>query len=314
MIGFDYHQQLLDEIELLDGAADEFDMDRVSRGDLSPVFFGSALTNFGVETFLQHFLKMTYSPLPRNSDIGPIDPFSEDFSAFVFKIQANMNKAHRDRIAFMRICSGKFEAGMEVMHIQGGKKIRLAQPQQMMAQERHIVEEAYAGDIIGVFDPGIFSIGDTIETSAKPFRYEGIPTFAPEHFARVRQVDTMKRKQFVKGITQIAQEGAIQIFQEYHTGMEEIIVGVVGVLQFDVLKYRLENEYNVEIHMENLPYEHIRWIKNKELDLDKLTGTSDMKKIQDLKGNPLLLFINAWSVGMVLDRNEGLELEEFGRD
>ena len=225
-----------------------------------------------------------------------------------------MNKAHRDRIAFMRICSGKFEAGMEVMHIQGGKKIRLAQPQQMMAQERHMVEEAYAGDIIGVFDPGIFSIGDTIETSAKPFRYEGIPTFAPEHFARVRQIDTMKRKQFVKGINQIAQEGAIQIFQEYHTGMEEIIVGVVGVLQFDVLKYRLENEYNVEIHMENLPYEHIRWIKNKELDLDKLTGTSDMKKIQDLKGNPLLLFVNVWSVGMVLDRNEGLELEEFGRD
>ena len=313
-LGEDYWSQLMDEIELLDGASAEFDQDMVSKGELSPVFFGSALTNFGVETFLQHFLKMTYSPLPRNSDIGPIDPFSEDFSAFVFKIQANMNKAHRDRIAFMRICSGKFEAGMEVMHIQGGKKIRLAQPQQMMAQERHMVEEAYAGDIIGVFDPGIFSIGDTIETSAKPFRYEGIPTFAPEHFARVRQVDTMKRKQFVKGITQIAQEGAIQIFQEYHTGMEEIIVGVVGVLQFDVLKYRLENEYNVEIHMENLPYEHIRWIKNKELDLDKLTGTSDMKKIQDLKGNPLLLFVNAWSVGMVLDRNEGLELEECGRD
>ena len=313
-LGEDYWSQLMDEIELLDGASAEFDQDMVSKGELSPVFFGSALTNFGVETFLQHFLKMTYSPLPRNSDIGPIDPFSEDFSAFVFKIQANMNKAHRDRIAFMRICSGKFEAGMEVMHIQGGKKIRLAQPQQMMAQERHMVEEAYAGDIIGVFDPGIFSIGDTIETSAKLFRYEGIPTFAPEHFARVRQVDTMKRKQFVKGITQIAQEGAIQIFQEYHTGMEEIIVGVVGVLQFDVLKYRLENEYNVEIHMENLPYEHIRWIKNKELDLDKLTGTSDMKKIQDLKGNPLLLFVNAWSAGMVLDRNEGLELEEFGRD
>ena len=313
-LGEDYWSQLMDEIELLDGASAEFDQDMVSKGELSPVFFGSALTNFGVETFLQHFLKMTYSPLPRNSDIGPIDPFSEDFSAFVFKIQANMNKAHRDRIAFMRICSGKFEAGMEVMHIQGGKKIRLAQPQQMMAQERHMVEEAYAGDIIGVFDPGIFSIGDTIETSAKLFRYEGIPTFAPEHFARVRQVDTMKRKQFVKGITQIAQEGAIQIFQEYHTGMEEIIVGVVGVLQFDVLKYRLENEYNVEIYMENLPYEHIRWIKNKELDLDKLTGTSDMKKIQDLKGNPLLLFVNAWSVGMVLDRNEGLELEEFGRD
>ncbi|MGN0272921.1 MAG: peptide chain release factor 3, partial [Lachnospiraceae bacterium] len=172
-IGEEFREQLLEEIELLDGASAEFDMELVSKGELSPVFFGSALTNFGVETFLKHFLQMTYSPLPRKADIGEIDPFSEDFSAFVFKIQANMNKAHRDRIAFMRICSGKFDAGMEVMHIQGGKKIRLSQPQQMMAQERHIVEEAYAGDIIGVFDPGIFSIGDTLTTAAKPFQYEG---------------------------------------------------------------------------------------------------------------------------------------------
>ena len=313
-IGEAFRDQLVEEIELLDGASAEFDMDLVSKGELSPVFFGSALTNFGVETFLKHFLQMTTSPLPRKSDHGIVDPFSEDFSAFVFKIQANMNKAHRDRIAFMRICSGKFEAGMEVYHVQGGKKIKLSQPQQLMAQERKIVEEAYAGDIIGVFDPGIFSIGDTLTTSSEKFAFEGIPTFAPEHFARVRQVDTMKRKQFMKGITQIAQEGAIQIFQEYNTGMEEIIVGVVGVLQFDVLKYRLNNEYNVEIRMENLPYEHIRWIENKDIDVDKIQGTSDMKKIKDLKGRPLLLFVNSWSVGMTLERNEGLILSEFGRE
>lgn len=313
-IGAEYKEQLTEEIELLDGASAEFDMELVSKGELSPVFFGSALTNFGVETFLQHFLQMTSSPLPRLADCGIIDPFLEEFSAFVFKIQANMNKNHRDRIAFMRICSGKFEAGMEVVHIQGGRTQKLSQPQQMMAQERKIIEEAYAGDIIGVFDPGIFSIGDTITTAKDKFEFEGIPTFAPEHFARVRQVDTMKRKQFVKGVMQIAQEGAIQIFQEYNSGMEEIIVGVVGVLQFDVLKYRLENEYNVEIRLENLPYEHIRWIENKEIELDKLTGTSDMKKITDLKGNPLLLFTNAWSVGMTLDRNKGLELSEFGRN
>ena len=313
-IGQASYDRLMEEIELLDGASAEFDQELVAKGELSPVFFGSALTNFGVETFLQHFLKMTSSPLPRRADIGEVDPFGEEFSAFVFKIQANMNKAHRDRIAFMRICSGKFTAGMEVVHVQGSnKKIKLSQPQQMMAQERHIVEEAYAGDIIGVFDPGIFSIGDTI-TTAKPFQFEGIPTFAPEHFARVRQVDTMKRKQFMKGMQQIAQEGAIQIFQEYNMGMEEVIVGVVGVLQFDVLKYRLENEYNVEIRMDKLPYEHIRWIENESIDVDKLVGTSDMKKIQDLKGRPLLLFVNAWSVGMVLDRNEGLMLSEFGRE
>ena len=279
------------------------------------MFFGSALTNFGVETFLKHFLKMTSSPLPRMSDEGEIDPMDPDFSAFVFKIQANMNKNHRDRIAFMRICSGKFEASAEVYHVQGNKKMRLSQPQQMMAQDRHVVNEAYAGDIIGVFDPGIFSIGDTVCAPGRKIRYEGIPTFAPEHFARVRLLDSMKRKQFVKGINQIAQEGAIQIFQKIMGGMEEIIVGVVGVLQFDVLKYRLENEYNVDIRLESLPYEHIRWIENKEeVDVKKLTGTSDMKKVMDLKGNPLLLFINSWSIGMTLDRNEGLKLAEFSKN
>ena len=280
-IGADKKAQLDDEIELLDGASAEFDMDLVTKGELSPVFFGSALTNFGVETFLQHFLQMTYAPMARKADIGEIDPFGEDFSAFVFKIQANMNKNHRDRIAFMRICSGKFTAGMEVYHVQGDKQIKLAQPQQMMADERKIVEEAYAGDIIGIFDPGIFSIGDTLTTSKDKFRFEGIPTFAPEHFARVRLIDSMKRKQFVKGVTQIAQEGAIQIFQEFNTGMEEVIVGVVGTLQFDVLNYRLQHEYNVEIRLEKLPYEYIRWIENTEIDLENLRGTSDMKKIKD---------------------------------
>lgn len=314
-IGQAFFDKLNEDVELLDGASAEFDLEKVQAGDLTPVFFGSALTNFGVETFLQHFLKMTTPPLPRNSSEGIIDPVKEDFSAFVFKIQANMNKAHRDRIAFMRICSGKFTAGMESFHVQGGKKIRLSQPQQMMAQERHIVEEAYAGDIIGVFDPGIFSIGDTICNSNKKFAFEGIPTFAPEHFARVRQIDTMKRKQFIKGISQIAQEGAIQIFQEFNTGMEEIIVGVVGVLQFEVLEYRLKNEYNVDIKLKPLPYEHIRWIENpEEINMSRIVGTSDMKKIKDLKDNPLLLFVNSWSVNMVLERNEGLKLSEFGKN
>ncbi len=324
-VELDYAQDLLDDlayeklqedIELLDGACDPFDQERVSRGELSPVFFGSALTNFGVENFLQHFLQMTTSPLPRLSDEGIVDPMEEeDFSAFVFKIQANMNKAHRDRIAFMRICSGKYVPGMEVNHVQGGRKIKLAQSQQLMAQERKIVEEAYAGDIIGVFDPGIFAIGDTICAPNRKFAFEGIPTFAPEHFARVRQIDTMKRKQFVKGINQIALEGAIQIFQEFNTGMEEIIVGVVGVLQFDVLQFRLRSEYNVEIRLDQLPYEHIRWIENaEEVDVNTISGTSDMKKIKDLKGNPLLLFVNSWSVGMVQERNPKLRLSEFGRD
>ncbi len=307
-------EQLLEELELQDGAGAPFDQEMVSRGQLSPVFFGSALTNFGVETFLEHFIQMTTPPLPRNTDVGLIDPMEEgDFSAFVFKIQANMNKAHRDRIAFLRVCTGTFTAGMDVWHMQGGKQVRLSQPQQLMAGERKNIETAYGGDIVGIFDPGIFSIGDTLVGGASRFEYEGIPTFAPEHFARVRQMDTMKRKQFIKGINQIAQEGAIQIFQEPNSGMEEIIVGVVGVLQFDVLKYRLENEYNVQIGLENLPYAYIRWIVNPDVDLAQINGTSDMKKVVDLKGRPLLLFVNEWSIRMTEERNPGLQLADFAK-
>ena len=199
-------------------------------------------------------------------------------------------------------------------HLQEGKKIKLAQSTQLMAQDRATVDTAYAGDIIGLFDPGIFSIGDTLCTGKEPIRYAGIPTFSPEHFARIEQKDTMKRKQFVKGIEQIAQEGAIQIFRELETGMEEAIVGVVGVLQLEVLDYRLRNEYNVDIRMDTLPYEYIRWIENDpdELDIKELDLTSDTKKIEDLRGNHLLLFTNQWSIQWALDHNPRLKLSEFG--
>lgn len=313
-VGEDLYEQLVEEVELLDGASEALDMEKVSKGELSPVFFGSALTTFGVEAFLKYFLKMTSSPLPRESSEGRIDPMEEPFSAFVFKIQANMNKAHRDRIAFMRICSGKFEAGKEVYHVQSGRKLKLSQPQQLMAQDRKIVEEAYAGDVIGVFDPELFAIGDTICTPGKKYAYEGIPTFAPEHFCRLVQLNSMKRKQFMKGVTQIAQEGAIQLFQDYQAGMSEIIAGVVGVLQFDVLKYRLENEYGCEVRLEPLPYGYIRWVKDPATDLNSLKRLNDVKKVKDMKGNPLLLFTNEWIINMVLDNNEGLELEDFKKN
>ena len=225
-----------------------------------------------------------------------------------------MNKAHRDRIAFMRICSGKFERGMDAFHVQEGKNIKLATGTQLMAQDRAIVDEAWAGDIIGLFDPGIFSIGDTLCTGKHHVRFAGIPTFAPEHFARVEQVDTMKRKQFVKGMEQIAQEGAIQIFRDLGAGMEEVIVGVVGVLQLEVLEYRLKAEYNVDIRMQQLPYEHIRWIENdpdtlnpRDLDL-----TSDTRCIEDLKGNHLLLFTTEWSINWAVQHNSELRMSEFG--
>ena len=320
VIGQSNYNTLKDDVELLDGASEEFDSELVNCGKLSPVFFGSALTNFGVEPFLENFLKMTPPPLPRNTESGVVDPFDENFSAFIFKIQANMNKAHRDRIAFMRIVSGKFTKEMEVLHVQNNRTMRLSQPQQIMANEREVIEEAYAGDIMGVFDPGVFSIGDTICAQSKKVVFEGIPTFAPEHFSRIRQKDTLKRKQFIKGTTQIAQEGAIQIFSEPQSGFEEVIVGVVGVLQFDVLEYRLKNEYNVDIIREDLSYEYIRWITSqKHLDggldeLKKLVLTSDTKLIQDVRGNYLLIFTSEWNIKWALDKNEGLELAEFSRN
>lgn len=313
-IGEDLYDQLMEDTELLDGASEPFDQELVDKGELSPVFFGSALTTFGVETFLEHFLKMTESPLPRMSDEGLIDPVEEPFSGFVFKIQANMNKAHHDRIAFMRVCSGKFDATKDVYHVQSGKKMRLSRPQQIMAQDRKVIDEAYAGDVMGGFDPGIFSIGDTICSPGRKFAYEGIPTFAPEHFCRLVALDSMKRKQFMKGVTQIAQEGAIQIFQDYNLEMSEIIVGVVGVLQFDVLKYRMENEYGCDVRLDSLPYNYIRWVKDQSIDLNSLKCPSDTKKVKDMKGNPLILFTNEWSIKMALDRNEGLEFMEFSKN
>ena len=310
------HQQLVDEIELLDGAAEEFDLEAVQHGELSPVFFGSALTNFGVEPFLKEFLRLTPAPLPRKDAASGelVDPCSEQFSGFVFKIQANMNKNHRDRIAFLRICSGKFERGMEAFHVQEGKNIKLATGTQLMAQDRAIVDEAYAGDIIGLFDPGIFSIGDTLCTGKKKVQFAGIPTFSPEHFARIEQKDTMKRKQFVKGMEQIAQEGAIQIFREVGGGMEEVVVGVVGVLQFEVLERRLKAEYRVEVRRQPLPYTDIRWIQNDPdtIDIPGLSLTRDTLRVEDMRGGKLLLFTSPWNVDWATDHNPDLILSEFG--
>ena len=304
------HQQLIDDVELL-SAGREMDMEAVRCGQLSPVFFGSALTNFGIEPFLEAFLKLTPPPLSRVADCGEIDTFDPNFSAFVFKIQANMNKAHRDRLAFMRICSGKFQRDTEYYHVQGGRKMRLSQPQQLMAAEREIVEEAYAGDVIGVFDPGIFAIGDTITVPGKKFQYSGIPTFAPEHFSRVSAKDSMKRKQFVKGTEQIAQEGAIQIFKLPNSGMEEVIVGVVGVLQFEVFQYRMKTEYGVDLRMEGLPYEEIRVIDEYPGDLQDLNLGSDAELLEDYRGRSLLVFSSYWAIDFTVRRNPGLKLSEI---
>jgi peptide chain release factor 3 len=308
LLGSHYHDRLREEIELLDIAGDEFSIKKVLGGELTPMFFGSAMTNFGVRPFLEEFLKMAPCPGARMSDAGEIDPGSEHFSGFVFKIQANMNPTHRDRLAFIRICSGRFTKGMSVWHVQAGKEVRLAQPQQFMAQERAIVEEAYPGDIIGVFDPGIFKIGDTLCEGGRRFRYEGIPVFPAEHFARVSPVDSMKRKQFIKGISQLSEEGAIQVFRQPDSGMESVIVGAVGVLQIEVLEHRLKNEYGVELRVSHLPYRHARWIVSKADDIRRLNITSSTMVVEDSREMPVLLFENEWNIRWAEEKNNGLVL------
>lgn len=311
LLGPQLHEKLLDDLELLDHAGDEFDLDKILHGELTPVFFGSALTNFGVEPFLKSFLELTPPPSPRESDQGLVDPESENFTGFIFKIQANMNPTHRDRIAFLRICSGKFTKGMQVNHVQENKKVRLAQPQQFMAQDRVIVETAYPGDIIGLHDPGIFRIGDTLCEDGSGIKYAGIPVFAPEHFAKVYTKNSLKRKQFIKGIEQLSEEGSIQVFRRPNIGVEELIIGVVGVLQFEVLEYRLKNEYGVDIIIESLPYRYVRWIKSDAFDRKDISMTMDTLLVQDEYETPVLIFQNEWSIRQFEERNKKLTLQEI---
>ena len=316
LIGEENHRNLMDDIELLDGAGDEFAVDEVNTGKLTPVFFGSALTNFGVEPFLRDFLRLAPEPQPYTDTLTgeKVDPYRDEFSGFVFKIQANMDKNHRDRIAFVRICSGKFERGMDARHVRGDKRLKLATGTSMMADDRATVDEAYAGDIIGLFDPGIFSIGDSICAMKMNVQYPQIPTFSPEHFARISQVNTLKRKQFVKGVEELAQEGAIQVFKEAGTGMESVIVGVVGVLQLDVLERRLKAEYHVDVRRQPLSYTDLRWILNSpsELNIAKLNLTRDTLRVEDMRGGKLLLFTSPWNVNWAIEHNPELKLSEFG--
>ncbi len=310
LLGEDHHEELKGEIELLDIAGDNFDLDQILNGELTPVFFGSALTNFGVEPFLESFLDITMPPRPRTSNLGDVDPESNNFSGFIFKIQANMNAAHRDRIAFLRICSGKFEKGMTVNHVQKNKKVRLSQPQQFLAQDRVIVDTAYPGDIIGIHDPGIFNIGDTLCQDQSKLQYAGIPQFAPEHFSKIYTKNSLKRKQFLKGIKQLSEEGSIQVYKRPNIGMEELIIGVVGVLQFEVLEYRLKNEYGVDIISERLPFRYIRWVKMDSFDPNKFSLPMDTMIAENENKDPVLLFQNEWSIRHVQERNEGVVLKE----
>ncbi len=307
ILGESAMERLIDELDLLDGAGDELNVERVLSGELSPMFFGSALTNFGVEPFLRSFLALAPPPSTSATSTGEVSATASDFSGFVFKIQANMDSSHRDRIAFLRICSGRFVKGMEARHVRLNKKLRLKNPSAFMARDRSTVEEAFAGDIIGLYDPGIFRIGDTL-TTGKDVKFLGIPHFSPEMFRRIRVGDPLKRKQLRKGLEQLAEEGAIQIFAEWGSEMRDI-VGAVGVLQFEVLVARLASEYSVDAILGNVPYQLCRWVVGPErFEPRNFKRGQGSLCAQDRDGHPVILFSNTWGVNWSTDQNPDWKL------
>jgi peptide chain release factor 3 len=309
LLGAELHDQLLEDIELLDMVGDSFDAERFRRGELSPGFFGSAMTNFGVEPFLDAFLELAPGPAPRETTEGMVVPEDPDFSGFVFKIQANMDPKHRDRIAFLRVCSGRFEAGMQARHSRSGRTIRLAGPQQFLAQERTAVEEAWPGDIVGLHDRGTLRIGDTLSAGTER-EFVGMPIFSPEHFARVVVPDPLKRKHLSKGLEQLAEEGAVQVYYSRALGGVDPIVGAVGQLQFDVLLHRLEHEYGVKARLEGLGYRLARWVEHRvggAVDVAALANAPGRALVEDVKGRELLLFESEWSLRTLVDRHPEFE-------
>jgi peptide chain release factor 3 len=308
-VGEDRIAKLREDLELLDVAGDPFDLERIQKGELTPMFFGSAMTNFGVKPFLETFLTLAPAPLPRPSTRGEVFPAEPQFSGFVFKIQANMDPAHRDRIAFLRICSGRYVGGMDARHVRMERDIRLAKPQQFMAQQRTAVDEAFAGDVVGLFDPGMFRIGDTLEVGA-PFEFTGFPRFSPELFARVEIKDALKRKQLKKGLEQLTEEGAIQLFKRPGLGDQDLIVGAVGALQFEVLSYRLENEYGAKTALVRLPYSTARWAEGEGFKPNDFDQGETCMCVIDRDNLPLVLFRNEWSLRYAEDRAKGVTFLE----
>lgn len=296
---------LRNEIELIEGAGNVFDLELVQAGKLSPVFFGSALADFGVTTFLNHFLTMSTAPGPRKTMTGEVLPSDDYFSGFIFKIQANMNPAHRDRLAFLRICSGTFERGMTVTLSRTGKPIKLSQSTQLMANERETIDKAYAGDVIGIYDTGTYQIGDTLTTSKETIFFEPLPTFPPELFALVSPVNSLKAKHFQKGVSQLSQEGAIQVYKNEYN---EVILGAVGNLQFEVFEYRLRNEYNADIRMNGLDYTIARWVKTDNLKEIKSKLDSRCMLVFDHFERPLILFANQFTLNYFIERFKDVEL------
>jgi peptide chain release factor 3 len=303
-LGNQRYEQFVEEVELLEIAGEEFDLEKVRAGELTPMFFGSAMTNFGVEPFLDSFVRM--APSPADVKDPPRAPTEPEFAGFVFKIQANMNPAHRDRLAFVRVMSGKYEADMHAKLLRQDREIKLAYPQQFMADDRSKLEEAWPGDIIGLYDSGYFRIGDTVSNDDDaPF--VDIPRFSPEHFAVVEIKDALRRKQLTKGLDQLAEEGAVQVFRQPYLGSKDAVIGAVGLLQFEVLKFRLENEYNVEVSLRTLNFKYARWVEG-DFDQDAFDRADYTKVLLDQDDLPIILFRNDWALNYVKGNNPDMKL------
>jgi peptide chain release factor 3 len=288
----------VEELQLLEAAGADLDLEAVHSGDLTPVFFGSAMTNFGVRPFLDAFLELAQRPIGRTSSDGMIDPLREDFSGFVFKLQANMDPRHRDRVAFVRVCSGRFARDMTVKHARSGKAIRLSRPQKLFGQDREVVEDAYPGDVIGLNNPGMFAIGDTLYVGNK-VEFEGIPSFSPEIFSWLRNPNPSAFKNFRKGVNELREEGAVQILYDIDESKRDPILAAVGQLQLEVVQHRLEHEYGVETRLEPLGYQVARWVTGGWPELEKLGRIFNCKTVRDAWDRPVLLFKNEWNLNQL---------------
>jgi peptide chain release factor 3 len=299
--------QALEELELLEGAGAGLDLELVHSGDLSPVFFGSAMTNFGVRPFLDAFLELAQRPTPRQSSSGPVDPVAPGFSGFVFKLQANMDPRHRDRVAFVRVCSGRFEKDMTVQHARTGRSIRLSRPQKLFGQDREVVEDAYPGDVIGLNNPGMFAIGDTVYVGPR-VEYEGIPCFSPEIFAWLRNPNPSAFKSFRKGVNELREEGAVQVLYDTDPSKRDPILAAVGQLQLEVVQYRLESEYGVKTRLEPMEFNVARWVIAGWPALEAVGRLFNCKIVRDCWDRPVLLFRNSWNLNQLLEDHPELAL------
>lgn len=303
----DLYFQLKEDLEILEEIGADLDLEQVHAGKMTPIFFGSAMTNFGVKLFLEAFLEYALKPIERNSSVGIVKPTYPEFSGFVFKLQANMDPKHRDRVAFIRVCSGKFEKDMSVSHARTGKTVRLSRPQKLFAQDRQSIDVAYPGDVIGLNNPGVFAIGDTIY-NGKKLEYEGIPCFSPELFAYLKNPNPSKFKQFQKGIQELREEGAIQIMYATDDFIRDPILAAVGQLQFEVILFRLLSEYGVETRTEPLAYSVARWVTGGWQALEKVGRLFNTMTVKDNWERPVLLFKNQWNLQQVKDDHPSLVL------